>query len=176
MNRIIRKFKRSAFRCKGRILGATRGFMDPHQYVDEIKKIEIKERWEFLDLWSEVHVYGPADDLIISIMESYRNKRGDYVFGSSFSGWVNRFIDSGIDPELAYPSDSVCCVGWSERKKTYYGWSHRAICGFEIGDRIFEVDFSGKSDNTSFKEHGTRVIKSKFDARVSAMNFAKYVS
>jgi len=29
------------------------------------------------------------------------------------------------------PTSHACCIGWSERDKLWYGWSHRAIAGFK---------------------------------------------
>lgn len=37
----------------------------------------------------------------------------------------------GIKPELRTPHSAVCSVGFSERHGKWYGWSHRAIHGFD---------------------------------------------
>lgn len=42
----------------------------------------------------------------------------------------------GIVPELASPSDAVCSIGYCKKDGKWYGWSHRAICGFGIGSEI----------------------------------------
>jgi hypothetical protein len=80
----------------------------------------------------------------------------------------------GIEPEKAKPDHSVCSIGWSEKEKKYYGWSHRARVGFSVGDKIFEPDFG--DDNVDYRKHGSKTIKNKDDARKSAMAFAAYVS
>ncbi len=36
----------------------------------------------------------------------------------------------GIEPEKRTEKSSVCSIGYSEKKKLWYGWSHRAISGF----------------------------------------------
>lgn len=46
----------------------------------------------------------------------------------------------GIKPELADPGDNVCSIGFSEREQKWYGWSHRAMWGFGIGDVAEEGD------------------------------------
>ena len=42
----------------------------------------------------------------------------------------------GIKPEKIDPSYDRCSIGFSEKEKKWYGWSHRAIYGFKIGDVI----------------------------------------
>lgn len=79
----------------------------------------------------------------------------------------------GIAPELADPSDTVCSVGFCKGKKQWYGWSHRAIVGFGLGDRIFEHVYG--NDHTPFTEHGEEVIETLDQARVAAVSFADYV-
>jgi len=65
-------------------------------------------------------------------------------------------------------------LGFSEKEQKWYGWSHRAIEGFGIGDMIFEVNFG--DDKTLFRQHGKKPIKNMDDAKESARRFAKYVS
>lgn len=80
----------------------------------------------------------------------------------------------GIAAELADEDHDICCIGWSEREQKYFGWSHRAIAGFGIGDMIFEEDFEC-DDNTPFIKHGSKRIETKNDARQAAINFAEYI-
>lgn len=42
-------------------------------------------------------------------------------------------------------SHSVCSIGYSPRRKKWYGWSHRAICGFKIGDVVKKGDCTNSS-------------------------------
>lgn len=65
-------------------------------------------------------------------------------------------------------------TGLDEKKGIWYGWSHRAIFGFKIGDKIFEEDFG--DENTNFKDHGSKPIKTLDDAKTAAVAFSKYVS
>jgi len=68
-------------------------------------------------------------------------------------------------------SDSV---GFDEEKGIWYGWSHRAIFGFKIGDKLFDSEFG--DDSTHFSKHGKATIKTLADARKSAVAFSDYVS
>ncbi|MEE8114808.1 MAG: hypothetical protein V3T23_10695 [Nitrososphaerales archaeon] len=65
-------------------------------------------------------------------------------------------------------------TGLDEEKGIWYGWSHRAVVGFEIGDKVFEEDFG--DDKTDFKEHGSKTIKTLDDAKLSAERFSDHVS
>jgi hypothetical protein len=82
----------------------------------------------------------------------------------------------GIKPELADTDHSVCSIGFCERDQKWYGWSHRGICGFGIGDMLFIEFLEGATDSTPFVAHGTKVIETLREARQAAINFADYVS
>ncbi len=68
----------------------------------------------------------------------------------------------------------VCSIGFNENEQKWYGWSHRAICGFGIGDRIFEERYG--NDETPFVSHGRRKIRTLKDAKRAACRFAGSVS
>lgn len=65
-------------------------------------------------------------------------------------------------------------IGFSEKEQKWWGWSHRAVVGFGIGDKIFEPNFG--DDKTPFVKHGSKTIKNMDDAKKAARAFAKYVS
>lgn len=65
------------------------------------------------------------------------------------------------------------CIGLDEDKGIWYGWSHRAVFGFKIGDKLFTSDFG--DDKTKFSEHGEKTIKTLDDAKQAAKNFADHV-
>lgn len=76
----------------------------------------------------------------------------------------------GIEPEKADPSDSVCSIGFSETEQKWYGWSHRAFYGFEIGDTVDEGDVVvGDDIKVGFK------VKTLEDAKKLAKAFAEGV-
>lgn len=72
------------------------------------------------------------------------------------------------------PSHCVCSIGFNEMEQKWYGWSHRAIFGFGIGDMIFEENFG--DDHTTFSQHGKEPIKNMKDAKLAAKRFAESVS
>lgn len=68
----------------------------------------------------------------------------------------------------------VGSTGLDEKKGIWYGWSHRAVFGFKIGDKIFEEKFG--DDKTHFNKHGKKTIKTLDDAKLAAERFSSYVS
>ncbi len=55
----------------------------------------------------------------------------------------------GIRPEKSDPRHNVCSIGFSERDQKWYGWSHRAICGFGVGDTVSKGDCCATSGWTA---------------------------
>lgn len=66
-------------------------------------------------------------------------------------------------------------VGFSEKEQKWYGWSHRGLCGFKIGDMIFDETFEA-DDKAKFIERGDKPVKTLDDAKKAAENFRDYVS
>lgn len=50
--------------------------------------------------------------------------------------------------QKANPSHSTCSIGYSVKENKWYGWSHRAIHGFTIGDVVKENDLTTLSGFT----------------------------
>jgi len=91
----------------------------------------------------------------------------------------------GIRPELRTGTSNTCSVGFSEREQKWYGWSHRAIFGFGIGDVVEEGDLCATSGWTDeyLKDHpDDNVLPVGFkaltlnDAKRMAIAFAASVS
>ena len=78
--------------------------------------------------------------------------------------------ERGIKPELRTPESSICSIGFCEKEQKWYGWSHRAICGFGIGSKARRGDLHC----TIEKDEWT--AKTLADARKMACDFAKAVS
>ena len=55
-------------------------------------------------------------------------------------GWAIKLEERGIQPQLVSPEHSVCSIGFCEREQKWYGWSHRAIFGFGVGDSVKRGD------------------------------------
>lgn len=108
------------------------------------------------------------------VMRSAYTPGGQYIGDPRTARFL--IVKRGIKPELASEEKNVCSVGFCDANSKWYGWSHRAIAGFSLGDKIFEEDCPGATDETPFVEHGTHFIVSLEDARQAACNFARYVS
>lgn len=65
-------------------------------------------------------------------------------------------------------------LGYSEKEQKWYGWSHRAVHGFGIGDMIFDKEYG--NDETPYNKHGNEKIKNMKDAKLAAKRFSDYVS
>jgi hypothetical protein len=106
------------------------------------------------------------------IMRSAYTPKGEYI-GSPRDGRT-LVVKRGIKPQYARKDSRVCSIGFCERDQKWYGWSHRAIVGFGIGDMIFEERFG--DDKTPFVRHGKRPIRTLKDAKLAAARFAASVS
>lgn len=91
------------------------------------------------------------DDSETIMKSAYTIPEGHYV-GSS--RWAYRLIvKRGIKPEPREPAclesnaerGRTCSIGFCEREQKWYGWSHRAIYGFGIGDTVKEGDCCASS-------------------------------
>lgn len=97
---------------------------------------------------------------------------GDYIGNKRCAHHL--FSTVGIrHAEKAGRNDSVCSIGFNPANARWYGWSHRAIVGFAIGDRLFEAEFG--DDTTLFRQHGSETITTLAQAKVAATRFAEYV-
>lgn len=61
--------------------------------------------------------------------------------------WAKLLDERGIVPEYRTPDSQVCSIGFCEREKKWYGWSHRAMAGFGIGDTVKRGDCAFTADN-----------------------------
>lgn len=117
------------------------------------------------------------------VMHSVYTKDNKYV-GTLES--VNTYFDKGILPETDFRNNNVVSIGKSYKDNKWYGWSHRAIFGFEIGDKVKEGDCTASSGWTEeyLKEHPEEDLslpvgfeaKTEEDAKRMAIAFASSVS
>lgn len=106
------------------------------------------------------------------VLTSAYTPNGDYIGSSKMARYL--IVKRGIAPEIAKPDHNICAVGYCQKESKWYGWSHRAMCGFGIGDRLFEEEYG--NDQTLFSEHGSETIKNMEEARLAAVRFAESVS
>ena len=78
--------------------------------------------------------------------------------------------------QKSHPSHCVCSIGFDARRKKWFGWSHRAVCGFGVGDKLFTQRCKGATDKTPFVKHGRTTIVNLGQAKIAAKRFAEYVS
>lgn len=76
----------------------------------------------------------------------------------------------GIKPELRTGTSKTCSIGFCEKEQKWYGWSHRAIFDFGIGDTVKEGDLTSEELEVGFT---ARTLE---DAKKMAMAFAESVS
>lgn len=119
-----------------------------------------------------------------------RNIKGEYFGPISFNlGLIKFFFKHGIDfitMESIYKKSDVISVAFSPKEQKWYGWSHRAIYGFKIGDIAKEGDCCTLSGFTQrhLKDHpeDDRSIPVGFkaetlaDCRKMAIAFSESVS
>ena len=91
----------------------------------------------------------------------------------------------GIAPVIRI-GKKTCSIGFCEREQKWYGWSHRAIFGFGVGDSVKEGDCTNSSGWTEeyLAEHPDEDLslpvgfeaKTLDDAKRMAIAFAESVS
>ena len=78
-----------------------------------------------------------------TLMKAAYTPDGDYI-GNSKDAY-RLCVTRGIKPEKRTPDSNVCSIGFCEKEQKWYGWSHRAIFGFGIGDIVKEGDCAAES-------------------------------
>lgn len=111
---------------------------------------------------------------IPTVVKAAYTPTGDYI-GDPRMAYI-LVVKYGIKPELRTDHSNVCTIGFCEREQAWYGWSHRAICGFGIGDNLFDEFYPGADEHTPFAKHGSKPIETLDEARQAASNFAESVS
>lgn len=101
-------------------------------------------------------------------MEIAFNLNDDYI--GEVSTAKNLCEERGIRPEVIDEDCNVCSIGKSVDDGKWYGWSHRAIYGFEIGDVVSEGDVTSWELPIGFR------AKSEEDAKRMAIVFANGVA
>jgi len=110
------------------------------------------------------------------VMRSAYTPTGDYIGSPKNARYL---FKRGINQIEKSKSDhSVCSIGFNPKDKKWYGWSHRAICGFGNGDRIYDERWKKQraDGKTPFKKHGDRIITTQAHAKLAAKRFASSVS
>ncbi len=119
----------------------------------------------------------------VVIVKSAYTPSGDYIGDKRRAHFL--YTKRGIKPEKASSSHNVCSIGFCEAEQKWYGWSHRAIFGFGVGDRVKEGDCTASSGwiESYLKEHPEQDLslpigftaKTIEDAKRMAIAFAESV-
>jgi len=139
---------------------------------------------------TESVVWGDEDP--VTMKNAYTVPEGYYI---GCSVWAHRLIvRRGIKPEPREPGcpeanygrGRTCSIGFCEEEQKWYGWSHRAMYGFGIGDAVAEGDIcatSGWTDEFLAKHPVCDLsvpvgfeAKTLDDARLMAIAYAAAVS
>ncbi len=97
-------------------------------------KVGYELRYELL---SGEEAHGPPIKMTSAFTDD-----GHYVGNSKFA---YRLFRRGIKPELISPSHNICSVGFNATDQKWWGWSHRALYGFGVGDVVEEGDLTASS-------------------------------
>ena len=97
----------------------------------EVLEITRERHYKHYDIRDEIWSHGELAPQLMT-KRAY-SKQGAYIGGSKRAyRLVNRF---GIQQfEKIGDDHNVVSLGYSPLGQKWYGWSHRAICGFGIGD------------------------------------------
>lgn len=84
------------------------------------------------------------------------------------------YKEKGILPET-YNDNNVCTIGFCQKELKWYGWSHREIHGFTIGDEVKEGDYCTSSGWTKeyLKEHPEEDFTLKVGFKAESLEDAK---
>ena len=119
----------------------------------------------------------------IVIVKMAYTPSGDYIGEPETARLL--YVKKGINPEKIDSIHKVCSIGFCEKEQKWYGWSHRAIYGFGIGDKVEKGDCCASSgwSKSYLKKHPERdlslpvgfIAKDLNDAKRMAMAFAESV-
>ena len=112
------------------------------------------------------------------------NKDDKYVGTlEDFQMYIEKYNLSEIQ---TYNDQKVCSIGFNKKEQKWYGWSHRAIFGFGIGDVVKEGSCCAESGYVEdyIKEHPEKDLslpvgfeaKTLEDAKRMAIAFADSVA
>lgn len=103
----------------------------------------------------------------VEMKSVYSKIDGSYVGDIDFA---MNFYDKGILPQSYNPDKCrVATIGFCDKEQKWYGWSHRAIYGFGIGDKIVEDHLCSEYLPVGFE------CEDLDDCKMCAIAFAKAV-
>ena len=109
------------------------------------------------------------DGSIDSLYEKYR----ELISQELTLEKVEESIQDGIKKYNIKVDNKNKSIGFSEDEQKWYGWSHRAMYGFKIGDKCKDGD-SGVGYNYTFKDGD--ILKTLDDCKQRAIDFANSIN
>ena len=67
--------------------------------------------------------------------------------------------------EYPTPTSQIKHIGFNPKTQTWYGWSHRAIFGFKVGDRVKAGDIIAKGTAADLRPDAPAAFPLGFEAR-----------
>lgn len=95
----------------------------------DVNTMEIRRSPTSTDDFPMTAVYSKIDDGYVGTLE-----------------WAEMLTERGIAPQKRDPDHNVCSIGFCEKEQKWYGWSHRAMCGFGIGSEVKRGDCAYVAD------------------------------
>lgn len=141
-----------------------KGFF-PIYEVHDANNVELKRQGADLASVGKIH---KNEFLMVSM---YSDVDNSYV-GTPED--ANQLVNHGLTRVQNGTGGGTANIGFNPKKEQWFGWSHRAMVGFGVGDRIFDPVWEKATDETLYKQHGEKVIENFDDARIAASNFAQY--
>lgn len=109
----------------------------------------MEKEYNFTIRYRKEKPFPDAKGFYMPIVLNYRN---EYVGDIKT---LEKLLDKGIIPEIIPQHRNnkeangglgpTCSIGKSVKDKKWYGWSHRAIYGFKIGDKVKKGDCCASS-------------------------------
>lgn len=106
-------------------------------YGTACKEIKWTKKFKAGYILQREGIYYDSSEKLIYLTIAY-NLNGAYIGDSKTAHFI--CSKNKIVPELKTPNSSVCSIGYSESSKKWFGWSHRSIRGFKIGDTVKKED------------------------------------
>lgn len=101
------------------------------------------------------------------------NKDDKYIGTlEDFKMYIEKF---GLSQIQTFKNNKTCSIGFNEEKQRWYGWSHRGICSFGIGDIVEEGSCCASSGYVDeyVKEHSDEDLSLPVGFKAETLEDAK---
>lgn len=112
-------------------------FMAYNPFDHPFKRVLLNDEHKYLNCYREFyHDRDENGNPVESSIIQWYTKDGKYVGAYFYRGLINFIIKNEVQCDYKQDGDTICSIGYSEKNKTWYGWSYRGICGIKVGDVI----------------------------------------